>query len=417
MMRLAALALVGAALTAHASVTNFVDVSALAAAADNLGLATTNGWELSGLDRYGAGCVKFNSLGDSLLSPDFHEPVIRIEALVRCSATSNVTRRLHVLDGETDADFGQFALCSAKDRLEPQCFEMPPGISASRIRFKLDGRENTGVWGIGSLEIVTASSAVAPANLRVSHAAASNCEIAWENGANTISNRIDSYLVEHDPTGETVLFSTDFETFSARGNPVRMDGVLPALDAALSGMNVYAPANANGICQVGKGDAIGIVRWAGVDDYAGVSLRMMAKRHPTDAPETTVSYELDGVTNTVETVNLPDEFDLLTLDLSAVPFGSAILLGYYTTKRNHRMLIDSLAIVRSGAERTTLIGSCWIQSAQGLTAFSTRDSIKLSARANVRFVVRALNADGMLSSASQVETRIGFDGGGILMLK
>ena len=414
MKRVAALVLAGAALAARAAVTNVVDVDALIAAVD-AGLSETNGWTMSGLGKYAKGadyvsnpaCVKFDTKGDWLLSPDFGAPIIRLVATNRCSSTSP-SRWLHVLDGKSGLDLGCFTACLEKNRADIQEFAIDTSLSVSCIKLQLDGSGTTGVWGIGSLKVLTAEPAVEPAGLHVSRMGDDWCALSWVNGAGTVSNRVDAYQVERGK-GEDVLLSTGFDGFDAtdKGNPVPSSGSLPGIDSALSGVNVYAPPYTSGICQVGKGDALGIIRWSGVEDYDGVRLRMTARRYPGDNAETMVAYELAGATNVVREISLPDEFGDCEVSLANVPGGASILVGYYTKKSNRRVLIDSLSIVRTGVDALRPLGSSWLPAPPGPVSFSTKGAFALPERAECRFDVFARNVDGLVSDASTVETRIG----------
>ena len=416
MKRLAALALVGTAFTLRASVTNVVDVAALVAAA-NAGLSATNGWRLSGnMDAYSDSSLRFNEWGDSILSPDFGAPIIGIEATVRCSAVSP-TRWLTVF-ADDDSGKRPFAACETAGSLKPQSLVFAGGF-ASCVRLTLDaaGSGSTG-WGIGALSIVTADPVVAPTNLRVPRNDCDWCVLAWENGGNTVSNRVDAFVVERNGEGETVLLSTEFGGFVAGGNPKDMTSGLADIAPALSGVRVYAAANTNGICQLGTGRELGILRYGGCADYSGVSLRLKVKRHAGDGAATMVAYEVDGTTNVVETLSLPDDdYEERVVDLSRVPAGAAILLGYYTTKSNRRVLIDSLSFVRSGAVTETPAGSCWIAAAPGAVTFSTKGAFNIPSKAKCRFYVRTLNADGILSEAASAEAHLGGPSGARLILQ
>ena len=421
--KMATVAVMAAALLAspyaRAATTNEVDIAALVAAVD-ADLSETNGWTLSGLGKYQQGadyvsnpaCVKFDSLNDWLQSPAYGKPIARIEAYVRCSATNNATRWLYVVDAKTGDRLWQFNACKKKDTLENQFYVFAPTSSVDQVRLLLDGSGQTGVWGVGRLTVVAADPADAPSNLQVSHNGGDWCTLSWENGAGIVSNRVETFSIERG-IGDDVLLSTDFETFSAGGNVVRMDASLPGIDASLTGTNVYAQVNTNGICRVGKGDELGIIRYDGPMSYAGVNLSMTAMRYPGDKADTLIAYEHNGETNAIATLTLTDEFAKYTVDLSKdkeeknTPGGAAILIGYYdTAKNNHRILIDSLEIVRTNTIVTTTssVDSRWIPATQGAASFSTRDhEIGLVPKSEYRFEVRAQNADGLISDPSAVD--------------
>ena len=417
MKRLAAIALAVAAFAARAATTNEVDVAALIAAVE-AGQSETNGWTLSGLGKYAKGtdytsnpaCVKFDSLNDWLLSPDFGAQIIRIDATNRCTSTVP-TRWLHVLDvkGAAESDLGCFPACLAEKRAEYQSFAVDAELSVSRVKLLLDGSGGTGVWGIGSLKIITADSVYAPSNLQVSHNGGDWCTLSWENGENTVSNRVETYLVEHG-IGEDVIFKTEFNEFSAIDikNPVRFDETLPTIDSNLSGAYIYAPTNTSGICQVGGSDNVGYLRYAGCSDYTNVVLRFSAKRYPEKYAKTKIWYELGGTTNEIAELNLTDDFSESVVNLSNVSNGAAILIGYdpSVSSGNRRVILDSLEIVRTNTLVTTTspVDSRWIPATSGAVSFSTKDhEIVLVPKSEYRFEVRAQNADGLVSDPAVVD--------------
>ena len=410
MSRIAVLALALAALAANAAVTNEVDVAALVAAVD-AGISETNGWTLySGLGKYNANCIKFDTKGDWIRSPDFGAPIIGLEATVRCSSTSP-TRLLHVLNGETDAELETFAPCGVKDKLEAQLLEIAPDSDARCVKLKFDGSGNTGVWGIGSLKVITADPIAAPTAIAVVKTNTTSCVLEWVNGANTVSNRIDIYLVDAG-IGDKVLYRTDFDGFYGNATTTRdfTESVPELLGDSFSGIRVYGAAGMSGICQLGTSDAKGFLRHAGLADYSGVKLCFMLKRYETksEAHAMQVAYETDGATNVLAVaIDLPDAFAERECDLSSVPSDSPIIIGYYSgVGGNRRVLIDSLSIVRSGAIEETLVDSRFIPAASGEMRFSTRGAFDLVPNAGYRFEVSAQSGEGLLSSAISAEARL-----------
>ena len=419
MKRAAALALVGAALISRAATTNEVDVAALIAAVD-AGLSTTNGWTLSGLGKYAASgkkpaCVKFDTINDWLLSPDYGAPVMRIEATSRCSSTAP-TRWLHVLDGTTEGDLGRFPACSAVDTMESQSFNLDAEPMVSRVMLKLGGSGNTGNWGIGSLRVITADPAYAPSGLRVSKKGDDWCALSWENGAGTVSNRVDAFLVERG-AGEEVLFETGFDGFDrAVVGSKDLSNQLASLlgDASVSGERVYVADGTNGVCQIGTTSNKGFLRYSGVSDWSNAELRLVMKKYDyaEDANEIQIAWETDAETNKFKTVAISTEFSEYIVELSSVqppiPANAAIVIGYYSgVGGKRRVLIDSMSIVCTGAAAIAPLGSRWLPASPGPASFSTRGVFAIPAKAECRFDVLARNADGLLSTVSTVETRLG----------
>lgn len=414
MRRGAVLLALCATLSAGASVTNVVDIDALVCAAA-AGLTGTNGWTFSGLSSYSDGSLRFPVKDTWLQSPEFDAQVIGLEASVRCSNVSP-TRWLYVLDGE-GSTLTNFSACAAADKFENKSLRLDAAPDLKSVRLVMTGHGNTGVWALGSLSVVTAQPAAAPEGLCVLKATGSSCVLSWTNGPNSVSNRIEVCAVERDKDGETVVLATDFDGFSAGGNTMSMTDELPAIDPALSGVRVYAQAGTTGICQIASGSANGFLRHSGFDDYSGMSLRLVLKRYPGDNSRTQICYETGGTTNVFAEVELEDEFSEAVVDLSSLPAGAAILVGYNTVKTDHRILLDSMSIVRSGAVTKTPLGGCWIVAAQGPVQFATRGSFELVPKTPYIFTVSSVSADGLRSAAASVETRLTGGGGFCLMLR
>ena len=386
---------------AGAAVTNDVDVAALLEVAVNNVTTNAVGWTLNSIGRYSDPDLQFNASDDWMLSPDYGIPILRLEFSVRCSASA--TRRLAIVDESTGAEVRRFSLCATGNKDEEQTFDFAAEEGLVRFRLKISTDDgNTGNWGIGAMSVITADPVFAPGGLAVVRTNANHCVLAWENGAHTVSNRVDTFLVERG-AGETPFVETGFDDFSAGGNPVQSDD---KLDAALSGVNIYAPTNTSGICQIGKGKELGFIRYDGIADYSNVVLRLKAKRYPGDNDETTiVSVDSNGATNDVKTIVLGDDYTDYEINLSSITNeGSALLIGYYKTKSNRRVLLDSMSIVRLSADMETQLDSRFISAAPGSMCF--RMPFDLEPKAEYRFSVRAVNGDGIMSDAATVEVHV-----------
>ena len=409
---LAALACV-AHLPLKAVMTNDVDIAALIAAVD-AGHSETNGWALSGLSKYAKGadyasnpaCVKFDTKGDWLESKDYGARILGIGFVVRCSATDTATRFLYVRNLAA-AQMGVVEACLQAKKCESQFLAFGQDSDFSQFRIVLDGDGNTGVWGIGEMFVVTADLAFAPTGLTVISAYANNFRLGWVNGANTVSNRVDAYRVERS-AGETVLLETGFDDFNAigKGNPVPSADKLSEIDPALSGVNIYAPTNTSGVCQIGKKDELGFLRYDGIGDYSNLVLRLRAKRYPGDNAETMIAaVNPSGVTNHVATITLLNDDTDYEIDLSSITNqGSVLLIGYYTTKSNRRVLLNDMSLVRKSADREMLVDTGCIPAAPGSMLYRLPSKI-LKPKEEYRFSVRAINGDGVMSDEATVEEK------------
>ena len=411
--RMATVAVMAAALLAslptRAATTNEVDIAALVVAS-SAGLSETNGWTVSSkLDSYTDASLRFNEWTDWIVSPDYGDPILRIEAKVRSSAREP-TRWLCVFDAKTDANVGGFAASSSDgtsaDRLV-DFSERRPLVSQVKLMLDPSGSGSTG-WGVGSLKVITTHPIAEPANLDVSCKGASWCGLSWVNGEDTVSNRVETYLIERGE-GDEVLFETGFDEFEhgKNGTSNYTDRVAEMLGESFSGTNVLGAAGTNGICQLGTPDEKGFLRYAGLADYSNVELRLVLKRYETKDEKDVmlIAHEVDGAPIEYKTVNLPGEYDVRVVDLGKATAGSPIYIGYYNgVGGKRRVLIDSMSIVRTHPDTLTPVDSRWIPATQGAAPFSTRDyEIRLVPKSEYRFEVRAQNADGLVSDPSAVD--------------
>ena len=413
-MRLAPIIMVFAvALRASAAVTNIIDIGAIVNALDSE-RTEVNGWSFSGLSSYPDGSLKFPQIDKWLLSPDFGATILRVEANIRCSNVSP-TRWLYILD-ENDSVVTNFSSCVKADTLEKQSLEIA-AHGLSRLKLLMTGRGNTGVWGINSLSVVTSDPISSPYALRVLNATASSCVLAWTNTANCVTNRVEVFKVNQDEDGESVFLNTGFDDFSAEGNPSEKTAELSKIDPALSGVRVYSPANTNGICQIGTGALSGFLRHSGFSDYSGMALKMSLKRYPNDSSRTQRAYEVGNETNVFAVIELENEFTETIVDLSSVPSGAPILIGYDTVKSKRRVLLDSMSFVKIGAENLTPLGSCTVEATSGEKIFHTKSAFNLLPKTTYRFFVYSLNADAVSSAPSVVQARLTGGGGFCLIIK
>ena len=392
---LAALACV-AHLPLKAVTTNDVDIAALALAA-NKSVVMVDGWVLSGLDKYNDTCVKFDTIDDYLESTNFPRAIVGLAVSVRCSSTSP-TRSLYVYDH--GARIATFPDCSAKDKLETRVFRFEESADVRKFTLKLEGSGQTGNWGIGGLSVIMADPVETPTGLCVLRPGATRVELAWTNSYTTVSNEMTITRFVATDAGETILFECGFDNFSAAGNPALCIDRLPP---ELSGELIYSPANTNGICQISSGSSLGVLVFDGLDDYSGVSLRLCMMRYPGDKSSTEMKVRwTDGATtNLVKGIKPGDVFGDEEVSLGDVPGGVRILLGD-SVKSDHRILIDTMAFVRTGSIREEEVGVKTFPAPSGSVGAGTMDVgfPRLAPETRHRVYLRAYNQEGDVSSGS-----------------
>lgn len=387
----------------RAESTNVVAVAALVAAANSAGISFCDGWTLSGLESYGANCLKFNTIDDSLISTNYPRAVVGLALSLRCSSISP-TRQLAVIDSESGVELARFPTPTAADKLQSQVLRIDEATALHRFMLKLVGERTTGVWGVGSLSVIMADPVETPTGLCVLRPGATRVELAWTNSYTTVSNEMTITRFVATDAGETTLFECGFDNFSAAGNPALCIDRLPP---ELSGELIYSPANTNGICQISSGSSLGVLVFDGLDDYSGVSLRLCMMRYPGDKSSTEMKVRwTDGATtNLVKGIKPGDVFGDEEVSLGDVPGGVRILLGD-SVKSDHRILIDTMAFVRTGSIREEEVGVKTFPAPSGSVGAGTMDVgfPRLAPETRHRVYLRAYNRDGDVSSGSaQVE--------------
>ena len=118
-----------------------------------------------------------------------------------------------------------------------------------------------------------------------------------------------------------------------------------------------------------------------------------------------VSVDSSGATNQVETIALGDDYTDYEIDLSSITnSGSALLIGYYTTKSNRRVLLDGMSIVKLSADRETFVGTRSVPASAGQVNFRLPSDM-LTPKEEYRFSVRAVNGDGIMSDEATIGAR------------
>ena len=340
----------------RAESTNVVAVAALVAAANSAGISFCDGWTLSGLESYGANCLKFNTIDDSLISTNYPRAVVGLALSLRCSSTSP-TRQLAVIDSESGVELARFPTPTAADKLQSQVLRIDEATALHRFMLKLVGERTTGVWGVGSLSVIMADPVETPTGLCVLRPGATRVELAWTNSYTTVSNEMTITRFVATDAGETTLFECGFDNFSAAGNPALCIDRLPP---ELFGELIYSPANTNGICQISSGDKRGVLLHEGFADYAGIVLRLSIMRYRSDYAKTKIRWTDGSTTNDFAVINLMDEFTVVDVALEGIPGGARIMIGDDTAQGSRRVWLDSMAFVRAGRSVRGGHYGCWI---------------------------------------------------------
>ena len=182
----------------------------------------------------------------------------------------------------------------------------------------------------------------APAALRAA-CGGTTAVIKWRNPPTAASNIVEVTKIVSLPEEGDAVVRYGFDQFSAGGTPVAITNELPVECAGLSGSFVYAPANSQGMIQLSSGDNRGVLVHEGFPSYAGMKMRLVARRYAAgDRAQMGVAYVVGAQTNEFATIDNDVEFATNVVDLASVPGGAKIVLNSSGAKTNHRVILDEL---------------------------------------------------------------------------
>ena len=189
-----------------------------------------------------------------------------------------------------------------------------------------------------------------PTNLQTNDIKGTRCRLLWTNPENAVSNCVEVSSVQLvESTGRTVE-EFGFDEISAGGNSVsfaKFCDSLPPHYEKLSGTYLYAAANSAGLLQISTGKNRGELVYSGCESYTDLTLRLILKRYSGDANTMTIGWTDGGSkTNSLETINLADDFTTEFIGLSSVADGAMIIFNNSGKDDNHRIIIDEIAFVR-----------------------------------------------------------------------
>ncbi len=381
-----------------------VDIEALVASTnqytDNIKLATTNGWTLSGIDSYAdKPNIRLSEKEDYLISPTFSQRISRIELMVKSS--SQTGRRLvfiPIYDGIPSNDTSLWSLCDYspnKDTYVPRTISFAHGANVHAFKMDFDNGGGSTGWGVSAMTIVThdAPDLAAPADLSASDVKKTSCRLSWTNPVNAVSNKIEVSQISVREAYGSALDEYDFAAFTNTATNAKdcYDKNSLQMDAypSFSGTNIYAAGCSTGVVQISSSDSQGYLRYDfssirdALAENADASLLVSAKKHATDI--SSVQWKLlvaqindSGETNRTEEVDLCGEFPSspFSIQIDNPKNCQAIVLRPSdATKKNRRILVDHLAFTSTGPiavcetnlVKTAFATGCTTCSIDGLT--------------------------------------------------
>ena len=242
----------------------------------------------------------------------------------------------------------------------------------------------------------------APTNLQADDIKGTRFRLSWTNPENAVSNCVEVSSVQlAEPTGTTVE-EFGFDEISAGGNAVnfaKFRDLLPPHYEKLSGTNLYAATNSTGLLQISTGKDRGELVYSGYEAYTDLTLKLTLKRYGGDANTMTIAWTDGGATtNSLETINLADDFITEFINLSSVTDGARIVFNNSGNDDTHRVIIDEIAFIRDyvpAHAETNLVKTAFVA---GSTTYSVRG---LCPRTEYIARISAFDAEGNESSPSE----------------
>lgn len=337
-------------LSSPADTTNVVDIAALSAC----GTGTVNDWSVFDVDSYADKVsVRLNNKGEYLISPDFVETVKTVILKVKSSSKSG--RRLAFIpyvNGDYDAKLAIVCEYSpSKDSYAAQALDFTGIPATSRFKIAFDDPDNgsTG-WGISYLAVVTSNPIrfASPSSVTVDHIHSTNARISWPENEFVASNLVTICKVSESDTTFSIRDSYDFELCENNGTGDTQDksAELSEKYPDFSGEKIYYPGQSSGILRISTGSANGRLTHVGYQDYTGMAIDIVAKRHQTDTNCSKLYvYYLDDrqQIHEIGSMNLESDFTTGRVRLDGVPGGTALNIGNLDGfKTNRRFMIDQI---------------------------------------------------------------------------
>ena len=302
-----------------------VDVRAWA----DMGTGMTNGWEVSGVDRYSAGeggYTRLNTKDDYVVSPDFTNVVTQVVMRVKCSNAG--TERFLTLTPTISQDGARRQVAVPSESMMDETFTWTLSEDVRGFRLQNDTGKGSVTWAIASLTVFCTPRVVPPTGLREDALYRDAFAAAWDPASRAVRYDVKYASVTRiQPSYETVA-KWDFSSLTnTSGNPKYLEALrkeFPDVLDGVTGTNLGLQGNDSGHLQIGKSDAAGAME---LQLDAAVSSRICLLtnwRHAKDSASGCSAFCLceDGSTN--EVISLTAGADPST-DMFALPDGTCTL--------------------------------------------------------------------------------------------
>lgn len=337
-------------LNLSADVTNVVDIAALSAC----GTGTVEEWTVSGIDSYAdRTSIRLNSEGEYLISPDYGATVKTV--ILKVKSSSKAGRRLAFIpyvNGDYASNLAIVCEYSpSKDSYAAQTIDFANVPVTSKFKIAFDDPDNgsTG-WGISYLAVVTSNPLrfASPSSVTIDRIHTTRARVNWPENEFVASNLVTISKISEAKATFSVRNDYDFELCenSGTGDTQDKSADLSEKYPDFSGEKIYYPGQSSGILRISTGSVNGRLTHVGYQDYTGMAVEIVAKRHQTDinCSKIYVYYLDDGQQiHEIGSMDIENDFATGLIRLDDVPGGAAISIGNLDGfKSNRRFVIDRI---------------------------------------------------------------------------
>ena len=391
---------------AHAEMIR-VDVAAWA----EVGTGETDGWTVSGIDRYSDGPTRFDKMDDFALSPEFADNVTQVVLRVK-SSSATMTRFLTLIPAGVSSGSRQ-QVAAASTSLTNETFSWTQDEAVRQFRLQNETGKGSAGWGVASLTVYT-DRIEPPTDLREGTTYRDAFVAGWDAAAKAVRYEIRFASVTRVPPRFETVAAWDFSSLTnTYGNTRTLEQLKVANPGRLddlSGENVCMQKYESGHIQIGAGQKLGCLvlplpeasRIA--EPLTGV---LCAWKYPADGKPTMPIYSVaDGVTNDLATVELTNERAEYRFPIPEGIGAESVILSSATNgiaqiNQNGRVRVERFAILSNYVP-----GSVTTNGFSSIAAKTTERMLKDLWPGEWVWSVRSFDADGRDSPWSPFRTVI-----------
>ena len=372
-----------------------VDVGAWA----EVGTGETNGWTVSGIDRYSDGLTRLDTKDDFAFSPEFADNVTQVVLRVRSSGAT-MTRFLTLIPAGVSSGARQ-QVAAASSSLTNETFSWTQGEAVRQFRLQNETGSGNAGWGIASLAVYT-DRIEPPTGLREEVLYRDVFVAGWDAVPEAVRYEIRFASVTRVPPRFKTVAAWDFSsltnTYGSTRTLDQLKDANPGLLDDLSGENVCMQKYESGHLQIGMGEELGRlvlqlpkVSW-NAEPLTG---SLCAWKYPAKGKPTMPLYLVaDGVTNDLATVELTNERAEYRFPILAGIGAESVILssatnGIALTDQNGRVRVERFAILSDYVP-----GSVATNDFSSIGAKTTRRMLKDLVPGEWVWSVRSFDANG-----------------------